>query len=190
MSVTKETAIKALEKEMTQIVKLQYDTSVPLSELQDKVAPFLGDEVGFTDPWQAGRGKARYELGMRGFHNMFYFDFEVLQLRVDLNDAMTRARVIVDGYMNLRQLQIYTYPLRTILVYHLFVNVNSGEIRFWITDHEEMWSFGDMIENLPIVGHLYNLFRATFARGFLFASSLSCAYQETKKHIFKELFAK
>eukprot|EP01120_Amphizonella_sp_Union-15-10_P015309 TRINITY_DN7855_c0_g1_i2.p1 TRINITY_DN7855_c0_g1~~TRINITY_DN7855_c0_g1_i2.p1 ORF type:complete len:105 (-),score=24.41 TRINITY_DN7855_c0_g1_i2:86-400(-) len=79
--------------------------------------------------------------------------------------------------MNLRQFSwITTYPLRTILVYDLAildVDLDDNRVEFLITDHEEMWSFGDMIEALPLVGWAYNLFRRSFAFGFLGASALS-----------------
>jgi len=81
--------------------------------------------------------------------------------------------VIVDGIMNLRQLRFYTYPLRTILVFD-FVMTDGGQ-SFRIVNHEEMWSFADMIQNAPLVGRFYEGFR--FMAGYFFTAAfwLSCA---------------
>jgi hypothetical protein len=38
--------------------------------------------------------------------------------------------------------------------------------------HEEMWSFGDMIANVPGVSAVYEVFRNTFSKGFLVASAV------------------
>jgi len=49
------------------------------------------------------------------------------------------------------------------------VDGDSREVHFLITDHEEMWSFGDMIEAIPFgVGTFYRkIFRRLFAKGFV-----------------------
>jgi hypothetical protein len=76
--------------------------------------------------------------------------------------------------MNLRQLVVYTYPLRTLLRYDFTLTDDSAG--FHITRLEEMWSFGDMIANAPLVGRLYDgLFRPAAGQLFLGIFRLSCA---------------
>jgi len=175
--------IKLLEDKFFHITKLLYNTEISPKTLEQEVIPCLADEVYFIDPWQQGGGKSRYALGMKGFHSMFNFDFEIKQLNLTLEDkispsGMVEGRVIVDGIMNLKQFQwIYVYPLRTILVYKFRAFESSApfgkELNFEIYYHEEMWSFGDMIQNLPFVKKPYELFRNAFASGFLAASKVS-----------------
>lgn len=174
--------VSFLEAQFNRVVKLQYDTSVPPQEVHNFMEPLIADNVEFKDPWQRGFGKQRYLLGQKGFHDMFYFDFTVHQLNVDVSSDLTRGRAMVDGVMNLRQLQIYTYPLRTILVYEFDLECEQ-EVKLRIHHHQEMWSFGDMIENLPIIGSAYNLFRKVFAEGFLLCSTLAGYYQSGKKTV-------
>ena len=73
---------------------------------------------------------------------MFHFTFDTFQLNVKMNGDGVTGRCIVDGIMNLKQFSwIYTYPLRTILVYEfrLLNQKFSDEPRFEIFRHEEMW---------------------------------------------------
>jgi len=151
-------------------VKLQYDTSVSQSVLDREVVPHLDKNVTFKDPWQTGYGKSKYTLGMTGFHCMFYFNFSIKQLHVYLNEDNSAGRVLVDGIMHLNQLQLYSFPLRTLLVYNFVIKEKDGKIIYKIKEHEEMWSFGDMIENLPLVNPIYQLFRRAFGVGFLMFS--------------------
>ncbi len=76
--------------------------------------PYLAPDVTFTDPWLTAHGRGRFRIGLRGFHCVIRFDFDIFQLAVTLNERGDGGRVIVDGVMNLRQLRFYTYPLRTI----------------------------------------------------------------------------
>lgn len=152
--------IAALERQLNTITQLLYTTSVPGTALDRQVLPYIAEDVIFKDPWQEGGNKELYRIGMKGkriiltlpaclarssrlgFHNMFHFTFDTFQLNVKLNgDGMT-GRCIVDGIMNLRQFSwIYTYPLRSILVYEfrLLNTDNVDEPRFEIFRHEEMW---------------------------------------------------
>jgi hypothetical protein len=66
--------------------------------------------------------------------------------------------------VTLKGLVVYTYPLRTILVYE-FTMLPDGQ-RLQITSLEEMWSFGDLIENLPGMKWPYEVYRRFF--GYLF----------------------
>jgi len=178
--------IRFLEEKFARITNLLYNTEVPPATLTDEVLPHLSEDVYFKDPWQVGGGKDRYTLGMKGFHSMFYFDFEIMQLNVSLReddprDQFIEGRVVVDGIMNLKQFSwLFTYPLRTILVYKFKLNKNhkkNGRVHFEIFHHEEMWSFGDMIQNFPLFSFPYELFRNAFASGFLAASSVSLWFQ-------------
>jgi hypothetical protein len=167
--------IEELESRLWRISQSLYDTSVDEHVLEEEVLPWLADDISFTDPWQHGKGIDLYRKGAAAFHSMFKFDFDVFQLNVQLNSHARTGRGIVDGVMNLRQLSwLYTYPLRTILVYDFtLLDVPRGEVRFLIHHHEEMWSLGDMIEAVPGVGWLYgNVFRKAFSKGFLAAGSV------------------
>jgi hypothetical protein len=118
---------------------------------------------------------------MKGFHAMFDFRFEFHQVGVSLDAQATSGRALVDGVMHLRQSsRVFTYPLRTILRYD-FTLASAAEATvplLQITAHEEMWSLGDMIEALPLVGRIYaGAFRPAFARGFLVASRLASRWK-------------
>lgn len=167
--------IEELESRLWRISQSLYDTRVSEEQLEEEVLPWLAADVRFTDPWQQGQGIEVYRKGAAAFHSMFKFDFDVFQLNVQLNEHARTGRGIVDGVMNLRQVSwLYTYPLRTILVYDFtLLDENRGDVRFQIHKHEEMWSLGDMIEAVPGVGWLYGkVFRRAFSRGFLAAGAL------------------
>jgi hypothetical protein len=110
---------------------------------------------------------------------MFRFDFEFFQVNVQLNAEGTGGRAIVDGIMHLKQLSwLLTYPLRTILVYDFALPERASPtapLAPRIQRHEEMWSLGDMLAAVPLVGPFYrDRFRRAFSRGFLVASRLAC----------------
>lgn len=162
-----------LEERFRHLSALLYDTKVPPATLAVEVLPFMADDVRFVDPWQSARGKQLYRDGLAGFHAMFRFHFEFFQVNVQLAPDGRGGRALVDGIMHLEQLKpLLTYPLRTILRYDFtFTDTTPGAEQFLITEHEEMWSFGDMIENVPYLGALYrNVFRPGFSVGFLAAS--------------------
>lgn len=149
--------IEKLSTRLTDITKTLYDTDVT-PESMHELHHHFADDIFFKDPWQHGGGKDRYVLGLRGFHSMLNFDFTDFQAGVTLEEKKRgknyiEGKAIIDGIMNLRQFSwIYTYPLRTIIVYkfRLFVDNNFGnvsntkpeDINFEIYFHEEMWSFG------------------------------------------------
>ena len=167
--------IEELESRLWRISQSLYDTRVSEQVLEEEVLPWLADDISFTDPWQHGEGLALYRKGAAAFHTLFKFDFDVLQLSVQLNAHARTGRGIVDGVMNLRQFSwLYTYPLRTILVYDFtLLDVPRGEVKFLIHHHEEMWSLGDMIEAVPGVGWFYGqVFRKAFSKGFVATGSL------------------
>jgi hypothetical protein len=162
--------IPALEDRFRRISLALYDTSVPADILDREVLPYLADDVRFTDPWQQGAGRETYRKGAAGFHCMFRFDFDIFQLNVQLDEQAKKGRAIVDGVMNLKQLSpLVTYPLRTILVYE-FTGLEPAAVQ--IHEHIEMWSFGDMIEAVPLAKTPYKLFRNAFSKGFVAASAL------------------
>ena len=169
--------IQELEERFRRITELLYDTRVPAQVLDEEVVPYLAENVIFIDPWQRGAGRETYRRGAAGFHCMFHFDFDIYQLNIHLENGDQKGRAIVDGVMNLKQLSwLYTYPLRTILVYDFLLSssaASGGDVRPLIYAHEEMWSLADMIEAVPLVGWVYtNLFRKGFSYGFLAASSI------------------
>jgi hypothetical protein len=172
-----------LEARFRQLTDLLYDTRVPPERLEQEVLPFLDEAVTFKDPWQSGGGRDAYSLGMRGFHAMFDFCFEFHQVSVALDQPGSGGRALVDGVMHLRPSSlVLTYPLRTILRYDFTLpspaEASGAGLR--ITAHEEMWSVGDMIEAIPLVGRIYaRAFRPAFARGFLAASRLASRRKET-----------
>lgn len=94
--------IAQLELLFERLVRLQYNTSVPSSEADVLLRGHLHKDVYFRDPWQAGGGLAAYRLGLRGFHAMFSFHWENLQLHATLNEDGSRARVLCDGWMHVR----------------------------------------------------------------------------------------
>jgi hypothetical protein len=173
--------IRDLEERFRHITDLLYDTRVPPQRLEDQVLPHLSEQVTFKDPWQVGVGRDRYAIGMKGFHAMFDFRFEFHQVCVSLDAQAGGGRALVDGVMHLRQSsRIFTYPLRTILRYDFTLASPAGAAGavLRITAHEEMWSLGDMIEALPLVGRIYaGAFRPAFARGFLTASRLASRWK-------------
>jgi len=178
----REALIRELEARFHHLTDLLYDTRVPPQRLDDEVLPFLAEEVTFKDPWQSASGRDRYTVGMKGFHAMFDFRFEFHQVGVSLHAPGTGGRALVDGVMHLRRSsRVFTYPLRTILRYDFTLSspaaVAGPGLR--ITAHEEMWSLGDMIEPLPLIGRIYSgTFRPAFARGFLVASRLASRWKE------------
>jgi len=165
----------AIEDQIRELTLLMYDTRVALPVLEQRVLPRLAPGVIFEDPWLRARGRDRFRIGLRGFHCVIRFDFEIFQLAVEMNPRGDGGRALVDGVMNLRQLGFYTYPLRTILVYD-FDGTADGE-GLQITRLEEMWSFGDMIASAPLfVGWLYqDVLRPAAGHFFTAAFWLSCA---------------
>ncbi len=173
--------IRELEARLRHLTGLLYDTRVPPRRLEEEVLPHLAEEVTFKDPWQVASGRDRYAVGMKGFHAMFDFRFEFHQVSVSLDAQGSGGRALVDGVMHLWQSsRAFTYPLRTILRYDFTLASPAGatDARLQITAHEEMWSLGDMIEALPLVGRIYaGAFRPAFARGFLVASRLASSWK-------------
>jgi len=164
--------VSDLEERFRALTMLMYDTSVPIPVLEERVYRHLAPDIVFQDPWLIAHGRRRFEIGLRGFHCVIRFDFEIFQLGVQL-DGRGGGRAFVDGVMNLRQLGFYTYPLRTTLVYD-FVLTEGGS-SFQVTRLDEMWSFGDMIANAPLVGRLYqSLFRPAAGHFFTAMFWLSC----------------
>jgi hypothetical protein len=165
-----------LEAKFRHLTDLLYDTSVPSQRLEAEVLPLLDAGVTFKDPWQIGVGRDKYAVGMKGFHAMFDFRFEFHQVSVSLDAQGGNGRALVDGVMHLGQRRRFSYPLRTILRYDFALVTQAGatEPLLQVTTHEEMWSLGDMIEALPLVGRLYaGAFRPAFASGFLLVSRLA-----------------
>lgn len=156
--------VPALERQLTELTHLLYDTSVPASVLKEKVYPHLAPDIEFRDPWVKASGLRHFWIGLKGFHAAIRFKFEICQLAVQLNERGNGGRVLVDGVMGLNQLVVYTYPLRTQLVYEFTIPPNGGPLQ--ITSLEEMWSFGDLIENIPGLKLPYEVYRRCF--GYLF----------------------
>jgi hypothetical protein len=156
-----------------------YDTSVPMSVLDDEVTPYLDANVTFTDPWQHGGGIDRYRLGLAGFHSMFHFTLELKQASVTVDMERANGRAMVDAVMHLKPVAFLpSYPLRTILTYTFRLVPGDQAHPFRITAHEEMWSFGDMVAAVPGLRTLYGqVFRRGFTYAFLGASYLSARWK-------------
>ncbi|RKG82376.1 hypothetical protein [Corallococcus terminator] len=175
MRKAEQALIEQLEARFRDVTRLLYDTTIPARVLDEELMPMIAEDVTFTDPWQKGGGKETYRKGAAGFHCMFRFDFDIYQLNIQLEPDGKSGRAMVDGVMNLKQFAwLYTYPLRTILVFDFTLQrgEDGGEALPLIHAHEEMWSFADMIANVPGVTTLYNGFRSTFSKGFLVASAV------------------
>ncbi len=166
--------VAEIEAQIRELTLLMYDTSVPVEALEQRVYPHLAPDIAFVDPWLRARGSGKFKVGLRGFHAVIRFDFHIDQLAVDLDEDGRTGRAIVEGVMNLRQIPFYTYPLRTILVYDL--TLGEGGAGLQITKLEEMWSFGDMIANAPLlVGRFYEgVFRP--AAGYFFTAAFWLSY--------------
>lgn len=146
--------LKAKFKELNDLL---YTTSVPNHRLEKEVLPYIADDVRFRDPWQEGGDKRLYAIGMKGFHNMLRFEFNTYQVGVQLEAVhdgegttaggkrvYAQGRCIIDGVMQLQQFAwLYTFPLRTIVVYRFRLlsplGRGVGEPRFEIYSQEEMW---------------------------------------------------
>jgi hypothetical protein len=158
LPVKSKLSIKELEEYFRKFTLDMYNTWVSFEKMEEDCIKFVHEDIVFKDPWQNIFGIKNYGNAAKGFHSGIYFDFDIHQVNISMNEKQDRGRCIIDGNMNLKQFQFYSYPLRTILVYD-FVMVDDGS-HFLITLHEEMWSFGDMIENLPLgIGKFYNGFR-------------------------------
>lgn len=162
-----------LRRRFLVLTHLLYDTSVPLGVLERDVVPLLASDIEFLDPWVHVFGADAFRAGLRGFHCVIRFDFDVAQADVQLDAATGRGRAIVDGVMNLRQLRAYTYPLRTTLVYDF--RLTSDRRSFEVTRLDEMWSLGDLLANLPVAGEAYDLGRRAWGAFFVAAFRASCA---------------
>ena len=154
----------ALSRRFTELTHLLYDTSVPASVLQEKVYPYLAPDIEFRDPWVKASGLRHFWIGLKGFHAVIRFKFEIAQIAVQLNERGDGGRVLVDGVMQLNQLVVYTYPLRTQLVYEFTMTPDGARLQF--TSLEEMWSLGDLIANAPGLARPYEVYRRFF--GYLF----------------------
>lgn len=162
-----------LRERFTRLTHLLYDTQVPLDVLEREVIPLLSPDIEFLDPWVHIRGRDVFRAGLRGFHCVIDFDFDIRQVAVQRDFGGERARVIVDGTMHLRQLQVYTYPLRTTLVFD--ARLADDARSFEIERLDEMWSLGDLFANVPVAGGLYDAGRRAWGRFFTGAFRLGCA---------------
>jgi hypothetical protein len=163
----------ALRDRFVELTGLLYDTRVPLGVLDREVMPLIAPDIEFVDPWVHTSGKGIFRRGLRGFHCSFLFDFTILQAAVELDARGVTGRAIVDGVMNLRSLRFYTYPLRTTLVYDF--TMAAGGRTFLVTRIDEMWSLGDLLNNLPVLGRLYDVGRRGWGLFFAGAFTASCA---------------
>lgn len=163
----------ALAARFVTLTRLLYDTSVPLDVLERDVIPHIAPDIDFTDPWVHTRGLRIFRAGLRGFHCTFPFDFTVAQAAVQMNARGDGGRAIVDGVMNLRSFVVYTYPLRTTLVYEF--TLRRGGAGFVVHRLNEMWSLGDLLNNIPGLGRLYDLGRFGWGLFFGVAFRISCA---------------
>ncbi|HRI65574.1 MAG TPA: hypothetical protein PK156_15100 [Polyangium sp.] len=173
MDTQSQKIVDQLRNHFARFTRILYDTSVPMDVVTREIFPYLSSNVEFLDPLVRVRGWRTFEKGRRGFHCTFKFDFDIAQVGIQLDERGERGRAMVDGIMNLRSLIIYTYPLRTMLVYDF--ELKSEEPGLTITRIEELWSFGDLIANVPMVGGLYDAARRANGHLILGLFGLSCA---------------
>lgn len=155
-----------LDEQFRELTQLMYDTSVEIPVLEERVYPHLAPNIEFIDGILTATSAAKFRVGLRGFHCVFWFDFDIFQSSVKLNARGDGGRAMIDGVMNLRTVPYYTYPLRTILVYD-FTLAPDGS--FQVTRLEEMWSYADLLENAPLIGRLFRASRVVagyFFTGF------------------------
>lgn len=162
-----------LRQFFARLTRLLYDTAVPMNVVRREVFPYFSHNIVFLDPLVHIQGWQKFADGRRGFHCTFKFDFDIIQLGVQLNNRNDGGRVLVDGIMNLRSLIFYTYPLRTMLVYEFRLTKNAPGVS--ITRLEEMWSTGDLFANVPVLGRAYDGVRRGFGWFILGLFAFSCA---------------
>lgn len=161
-----------LDEQFRALTLLMYDTSVEIPVLEERVYPYLAPNIEFIDGILTATSAAKFRVGLRGFHCVFWFDFDIFQSSVKLNARGDGGRAMVDGIMNLRSVPHYTYPLRTILVYDFTLSADGQS--FQITRLEEMWSYADLLENAPLIGRLFRASRVVagyFFTGFFWLGS-------------------
>lgn len=71
--------INQLEQKFTTINQLLYTTNVPNIELEERVLPYIAEDVVFKDPWQEGGNKNMYRIGMKGMptYLLFFHSFQL-----------------------------------------------------------------------------------------------------------------
>ncbi|KAF0974867.1 hypothetical protein FDP41_006341 [Naegleria fowleri] len=148
-----------LEKRFSSLTHLIYNTQTKVQDLDEHVAPFLDEHVSYEDPFQFVSGKNTVLTQLKGCHLSMFFESKIEQLDIQMKENQEGGRVLIDAWMNMNQFKwiIGTFPIRTILVYD-FVMINEGS-SFLITNLKEMWSLGDVIEQIPFIGWCFNLFR-------------------------------
>lgn len=162
-----------IERRFRRMTLLMYNTSVPASILAEEVYPYLAPDIEFVNPWRRVRGAETYQTDLFGTHHGARFDLDIAQMNVRLSERRDAGRVLVDSTLSLRLLPRRAYPLRLILTYD-FEMLEEGE-RFHVTRHEEMWSVGDILQNLPVAGRCYDVLRSLLGYAFTGAVMLSRA---------------
>jgi hypothetical protein len=64
--VAEKVFMNQLKEKFTTINDLLYNTSVSADVIEQKVMPYMAEDVVFKDPWQEGGPKEMYRLGMKG----------------------------------------------------------------------------------------------------------------------------
>lgn len=163
-----------LEKRFTRLLHIAYNTSVPVSTLQEEVYPYLAPDIELLSPWLHVRGAETYKVGLSGARLGPPVALDVVQLSARFREKRDAGRVFVDAVLKIRLLPGYTLPLRTFLTLD-FVLTECGE-SFQITRHEEMWSFADILHNAPLAGRWYETLRAFSGYVVTGALYLACAF--------------
>jgi len=156
---------KAIEEHLVAIVQMLYDSSYSIETLDEQVFRYCSDRITFVDAWQTPKGMDNYRGQFNGLRNMgIKFEFDRRQYGTQWRKE--GGRFICEGWFTTTVwLPWLRFPLRTFSI-HEFVLTDQNDKGFLIYNHEELWSFTEMLEKMPIVGTLYNGFRWFAARFF------------------------
>uniref|UniRef100_A0A915ENS7 Uncharacterized protein n=1 Tax=Ditylenchus dipsaci TaxID=166011 RepID=A0A915ENS7_9BILA len=163
--------ISQLEKKFGELHDVLYPTNVPNDVIESKAMPYVAEDVVFHDPWNMITGKTKYLLAMKGYHNIH-------------KNGVDIGRCMVDGTMYLQMAYVYKCPLRVIVVYDFRVldADHPNGPKFEIFNQQEMWSYMEMIQGIPIIGWIHkNVCRPVSGQLFVAASYLSCMIKGTIK---------
>lgn len=154
-----------IERHVTLMIQMLYDTTYSTKELDEHVFKYCSEQITFQDPWQTPKGLPNYRGQFNGLRNLkIKFEFDRKQIGFQWNNSGGRA--MAEGiFTTTVWFPFLRFPLRVISI-HDFVLTNETDKGFIVYNHEELWSFAEMILEIPLVGRCYNAFRWFAARVF------------------------